>query len=105
MLLQPGAPGLELRIKHFDANLVGWGEKDATTAFDLVQVERHEAVFCPRAEGSTGWAVYRIARDGSLGFEEVSEGERSDLALLLRLAPSAPAQGESGWPLGEEAQG
>ena len=88
MLVKPGPKGLELHIKHFSADLVGWEEKDASTAFDLVQVDSREAVFRPRAAGSSGWAVYRIADDGRLEFEQVSEEEASEPGLLLRFKPS-----------------
>lgn len=105
MLLKPGAAGLELHIKHFDANLIGWEEKDASIAFDLVQLEERVAVFYPWAEGSTGWAVYRIARDGRLEFEEVSEKESSDQGLSLRFAPSALARCERNGPSEQEVHG
>lgn len=88
MLLEPGPVGLELHIKHFSPDLVGWEEKDASTAFDLVEANGREAVFRPRAKGSSGWAVYRIADDGWLEFEDVSEEEDSEPGLLLRFAPS-----------------
>lgn len=92
MLIKPGVAGLELRIKHFTPDLVGWEEKDASTAFDLVEVSGREAVFYPRAAGSSGWAVYRIADDGWLEFEELSEEEDSEPVLLLRFEPSSLAQ-------------
>jgi len=101
MLLRPGPAGIELQLKHFGADLVGWEEKEASTAFDLVQVSVGEAVFVPRAEGSSGWAVYRIDEDGLLVFEEVSEKERSDSELSLRFAPS-PLEQSTG-PSEEEA--
>jgi len=88
MLLKPGSAGLELHIKHFSPDLVGWEEKDASTAFDLVEVNGREAVFRPRASGSSGWAAYRIADDGWLEFEDVSEEENPEPGLLLRFAPS-----------------
>lgn len=88
MLLKPCPRGLELHIKHFTPDLIGWEEKDASTAFELVEVNGREAVFCPRAEGSSGWAVYRIAEDGWLEFEDMSEEEDSEPGLLLRFAPS-----------------
>ena len=88
MLLKPGSKGLELHIKHFGSDLVGWEEKDASTAFDLVEANGREAVFRPRAKGSSGWAVYRVAEDGWLEFEDVSEEEDSEPGLLLRFAPS-----------------
>ncbi len=96
MLLKPGRSGLELHIKHFTPSLVGWEEKDASTAFDLVWVNGREAAFAPRAEASSGWAVYRIAPDGYLEFEEVAEKECADPSLFLRFEPSALRQGEVG---------
>jgi hypothetical protein len=92
MLIKPGPVGLELHIKHFAPDLVGWEEKDASTAFDLVQVNGREAVFRPRSAGSSGWAVYRVADDGWLEFEEASDGEASEPELLLRFAPSPLVQ-------------
>ena len=88
MLLKPGPASLELHIKHFSPDPVGWEEKDASTAFDLVEVSDREAVFRPRTPGSAGWAVYRIANDGWLEFEAVSEEEDSEPGPLLRFAPS-----------------
>ncbi len=94
LLVKPGPSGLELHIKHFGPDLVGWEEKDASTAFDLVQVGEREAVFYPRAEGSSGWAIYRIAADDWLEFETVSEEDDSGSDLLLRFAPAPLEQGE-----------
>ena len=88
LVLKPGPAGLELHIKHFAPDLVGWEEKDATIAFDLVQLGDREAVFAPRAEEHSGWAVYRIAADGWLEFEEVSERKAPESALFLRFAPA-----------------
>ncbi len=92
MLLKPGSAGLELHIKHFGPDLVGWEEKETSTAFDLVRVDGREAVFHPRAAGRSGWAVYRIADDGWLEFEEVNEEETSEPELLLRFEPSPLVQ-------------
>lgn len=36
---------LILRIKHFDAALTGWEEKDETIDFPLVKLEEHKAYF------------------------------------------------------------
>ena len=88
MLLKPGPAGLELHIKHFSSDLVGWEEKDASTTFDLVEVNDREAVFRLRTPGSTGWAIYRIADDRRLEFEDASQEEDSEPGLLLRFAPS-----------------
>jgi hypothetical protein len=96
MLLKPSAAGLELHIKHFTPDLVGWEAKDASTAFDLVQIGDREAVFHPRAEESSGWAVYRIADDGWLEFEEVPEGDASETALRLRFAPASGTENRRG---------
>jgi len=95
MLVKPGPKSLELHIKHFGPDLVGWEEKDASTAFDLVQATGREAVFRPRTAGSSGWAVYRIADDGWLEFEEVSEEEATEPGLLLRFAPAPLMQKSS----------
>ncbi len=92
MLVKPGPVGLELHIKHFGPDLVGWEEKDASTAFDLVKANDREAVFRPRSAGSSGWAVYRVADDGWLEFEETSDDEASEPGLLLRFAPSPLVQ-------------
>jgi hypothetical protein len=92
MLLKPGPAGLELHIKHFSPDLVGWEGKDASTAFDLVELDDREALFYPRASGSSGWAVYRIADDGWLEFEELSEEEGAEPGLKLRFAPSPLVQ-------------
>ncbi|MFC2079582.1 DUF6265 family protein [Candidatus Bipolaricaulota bacterium] len=87
MLLRPGAEGLELHLKHFSADLEGWEEKNATTAFDLVYAEGTQAAFAPRAAGSSGWLMYRIAEDGSLEAEEVAEDEDAEPGFRLRFAP------------------
>ena len=36
---------LTLRVKHFNANLQGWEEKDSFVSFPLVQLGHHEVYF------------------------------------------------------------
>jgi hypothetical protein len=103
MLLKPGPAGLELHIKHFTSDLVGWEEKDASATFDLVALHGREAVFYPRSSESSGWAmaIYRIADDGWLEFVGVNE-EGLEEGLLLRFAPS-PFEQVRNVPQKEEA--
>jgi hypothetical protein len=65
MLVKPGPKGLELHIKHFGPDLVGWEEKDVSTAFDLVPVAGREAVFHPGAGDRDGWSTGSRTTDGS----------------------------------------
>jgi len=88
MLLKPGVNGLRLHIKHFSLELVSWEEKESSVSFDLVEINGREAVFCPQASGSSGWAVYRIADDGWLEFVEIGEEETVEPGLHLRFAPA-----------------
>jgi hypothetical protein len=37
-----------LRLKHFDANLAGWEDKDKSVIFDVVSLSHNEVVFQSR---------------------------------------------------------
>ena len=70
------------------ADMIRYASYGASGLFDLVQVNGREAVFRARAPGSVGWAVYRVADDGWLEYEDVSEEADSESGLVLRFAPS-----------------
>jgi hypothetical protein len=40
--------GLVMRMKHFDANLAGWEEKDRSVVFDVASTSKDQAVFVSR---------------------------------------------------------
>jgi hypothetical protein len=48
-----------LRIKHFDAKLVGWEERERPHEFVLVEVNDEGAVFFELDKPDPRWAVYR----------------------------------------------
>lgn len=45
MLIEQTAEGPVLRIKHFNAGLIGWEEKEEVHSFPLIHVDETEAVF------------------------------------------------------------
>lgn len=67
--------GLVLRIKHFNAGLKGWEERDECVEFDLASLDGQRAVWCKRGEPGK-WLLYeRIGDRMQAWFER--EGEPS----------------------------
>jgi hypothetical protein len=68
MTLEPGENGgVVLRIKHFNAGLVGWEEKDQSTVFALVAHEADNYVFRhPKQDASPLYLVYQPIEEGGL---------------------------------------
>ena len=70
---------LIMRLKHFNADLTGWEEKDDTEVFPLVKLEGQTAYF----DGLT----YELDSSGRLNVHVVvggADGTRSELGLTLR---------------------
>jgi hypothetical protein len=97
MVIQPCRTGVELHIKHFGADLVGWEERERTVAFDLVQLDGREAVFLKRTPDEVRWMSYRFVADGRLEVQFQIEGEDSSAADLLRFERRSQA-----WPTAEK---
>lgn len=68
--LEPGDPttgnGVLLRIKHFNAGLVGWEEKEQSTLFVLVALDTETAVFRLQKDDGPMYLVYQPIEEGGL---------------------------------------
>jgi hypothetical protein len=53
--------GVVMRMKHFDANLVGWEEKDRSVVFDVASTSNGEVVFVSRDQTKPTKLAYRRA--------------------------------------------
>ncbi len=62
LTVEPEGEHLVWRIKHFGPGLVGWEERDAAVALDLVALDDGKAMFLKRGEAR--WMVYR--RDAAM---------------------------------------
>ena len=51
LTIREEGPSLVLQLKHFDAKLIGWEEKDDTVSFPLVKVEDQRAYFKEKTAG------------------------------------------------------
>lgn len=71
------AAGVVLRLRHFDARLVGWEEKDAPVTLTQVQAGARDVAFAGQTAGGALRIVYRSPRDGVLE-AAVEHGGRRD---------------------------
>jgi hypothetical protein len=51
--------GVVMRMKHFDANLVGWEEKDRSVVFDVASTSKDEAIIVSRDQTKPIRLAYR----------------------------------------------
>lgn len=54
---------VQMRLKHFGRDMVGWEERDAWTEFTLVALEENYAVFLQTNKPNAPWLVYRRKDD------------------------------------------
>lgn len=79
-------PDLHLRLKHFNADLTGWEEKDEVVTFSFIRVTPTEAVF----EGLR----FRLLEDGRLQAivrTTNAKGEVGELEFLYERVAAPPA--------------
>jgi hypothetical protein len=60
MTFETDGDSLILRIKHFNAGLVGWEEKDASTLFYLDRMEPRNITFDQRRDDANSRISYRL---------------------------------------------
>jgi hypothetical protein len=58
MTITKGTEQTELTIKHFDAALAGWEERDKAARFILTELTEKRAVFHQSSGGNPLWLVY-----------------------------------------------
>lgn len=80
LVVEAGARGLVLRIKHFNPGLQGWEEKDEAVNFDLVALTGQEAVFLRRGGEEPLWLIYRREGRAILVAYFAKEGQEFDPA-------------------------
>lgn len=77
--------GTVLRIKHFDADLVGWEEKGDSIAFALVEVDSQRAVFETEKDGDPERLVFERHQDELvITLEKPAEGTRTPFRYRLQ---------------------
>lgn len=66
MIIVERDKNIELRIKHFDPDLIGWEDKDKSTMFSLCELGDRQAVFLQESEGKPRWLVFESASESEL---------------------------------------
>jgi hypothetical protein len=75
-----------LKLKHFNANLAGWEEKNASTRLPLVSSAPDDAVFA-EADGSVSLHYRRMGDMLTCTVHHVRDGKGSDETFALKRAP------------------
>jgi hypothetical protein len=74
-----------LKLKHFNANLAGWEEKDASTAMPLVSSSQNDVVFA-EADGSVSLHYHRVGETLTCTVHHVKNGKGSDEVFSMTRA-------------------
>ncbi len=82
-----------LRLKHFNADLTGWEEKDEVVTFPLVRLTPHAAYF----EGMT---FHRIDADTVVVYVATQQGDGELQELTFAYQRVAPSNGDIGLGVG-----
>jgi hypothetical protein len=75
-----------LKLKHFNANLAGWEEKDVSTKLPLVSSSEDDAVFA-EADGSASLHYHRASGILTCTVHHVKNGKAGDETFTLSRAP------------------
>lgn len=81
--------GVVLRLRHFDARLVGWEEKDAPLILTQVQAGARDVVFAGQTAQGTLRIRYRSPRDGVLEAAVERGGRRDEFTYARRSRPGS----------------
>jgi Domain of unknown function (DUF6265) len=74
-----------LKLKHFNANLAGWEEKDASTRMPLIASSANDATFA-EADGSVSLHYHRAGETLTCTVHHVRDGKGSDEVFTLTRA-------------------
>jgi hypothetical protein len=77
-----------LKLKHFNADLAGWEEKNASTKMPLVSNAEDDAVFAEE-DGSVSLHYHRIGDRLTCTVHHVRNGKSSDETFTLMRAPGS----------------
>ena len=73
MVIERRDDGIQLHLKHFGPNLVGYEEKDQSEILDMVLCEEGRFICKRRPElGESLWIEYRLTDDGTLVVDVVN---------------------------------
>lgn len=75
-----------LKLKHFNAGLVGWEEKDTSTRMPLISSAENDVVFA-EADGSVSLHYHRAGNTLTCLVHHVKNGKSSDETFTLTRAP------------------
>ena len=75
-----------LKMKHFDAGLVGWEEKNASTKMPLISAAESDAVFA-EADGSVSLHYHLVGKTLTCTVHHLKDGKGSDETFTLTKAP------------------
>jgi len=75
-----------LKMKHFNAGLVGWEEKDVSTKMPLISSSRDDVVFA-EPDGSVSLHYHRAGNTLTCLVHHVKNGKSSDETFRLTSAP------------------
>jgi Domain of unknown function (DUF6265) len=75
-----------LKLKHFDAGLLGWEEKNATTKMPLISTAESDAVFA-EADGSVSLHYHLVGKKLTCTVHHVRNGKGTDETFTLMRAP------------------
>ena len=75
-----------LKLKHFNSDLAGWEEKNASTRMPLVSSAPGDAVFA-QADGSVSLHYHRLGSVLTCTVHHVKDGKSSDETFALTKAP------------------
>jgi hypothetical protein len=85
MLIEQTTDGPVLRLKHFNAGLIGWEDKAQAYSFPLVEYRQGVAVF-QRGDGKSRLTYTRTSREAlSVVLDEPSEGKPHSENFNFRL--------------------
>ena len=74
-----------LKLKHFNADLVGWEEKNASTKMPLVKTAEDDAIFA-EADSSVSLHYHRVGKKLTCIVHHVRDGKGSDETFTLMRA-------------------
>jgi Domain of unknown function (DUF6265) len=82
-----------LKLKHFNAGLAGWEDKNSSTKLPLVSSDQNDAVFA-ETDGGVSLHYRRVAEKLTCTVHHVSNGKASDETFVLIKAPNESGQGK-----------
>jgi Domain of unknown function (DUF6265) len=75
-----------LKLKHFNAGLLGWEEKNATTKMPLISTAESDAVFA-EADGSVSLHYHLVGKKLTCTVHHVKNSKSTDETFTLMRAP------------------